>query len=56
MDIEELQKDKAKLENSIRQSQINTFRLEGALVYVVDNIKLEEEKEDARNRTDQKNK
>ena len=43
MDIKELEKDKDKLQKLLQQAQINVWRYEGALGYVLDNInKLKE--------------
>ena len=53
MDIEELKKDRDKLQKLLQKTQIQIWRLEGALSYVMDNIKqLEKEVEDDRERTD----
>ncbi len=53
MDIEELKKDKADLEKRLQQAQSNfqqaqvrVWRYEGALSYVMDNIKKEEVEDD----------
>lgn len=53
MDIEELKKDKVRLEKLLQNTQIQVWRLEGALSYVMDNIKkLEKGVEDDRKGTD----
>ena len=49
--LKELQKDKVRLEQAIGQTQVQGIRLEGALAYVMDNIK-EMEVEDVRETTD----
>jgi len=43
MTIEELRKDKQKIEQLMSQTQIQLWRYQGALSYILDNIKKEEE-------------
>lgn len=54
MDFKELKKDRDKLQKLLQQTQVKLWRYEGALAYVMDNIKKLEDKgvEDDRGTTD----
>ncbi len=46
LDLEKLEADKKKLEAMVTQPQIQAYRLQGALAYVIDNINTPKEKKE----------
>ena len=52
MNIKKWEEDREKLEESIKQARISVYRYEGALGYVLGNIKKLKEVEDDKHRTD----